>query len=140
MQIGWKSSAEFLTQKMCRALKCFRARPVLPLPKTEAASDSIRVFRSEQIETNVETCYRYGSLGPLARYERLIRLVFSDGSDDVLHYSAVGGSFEYDGVKCNGLRDEEMTVINDALIINTGFPSYRCTLCGKVVPYFVVDR
>ena len=63
----------------------------------------LRVFRSELMRNNVETSWLAGELGPLMRYDRKIRLVFSDGSNTLLTYSAVSGAFSYYGKNASSL-------------------------------------
>ncbi|MBQ6542197.1 MAG: hypothetical protein IJL73_06950 [Lachnospiraceae bacterium] len=79
----------------------------------------LNIFRSEKVKDIVETCYLSGELGPVTCYERNVRLVFSDGSSDLLSYTAVSGAFSYNGQKCIELSDGEMQRINELLGIDT---------------------
>ena len=79
----------------------------------------LRVFRSELMRDNVETCYLAAELGPLLRYDRKIRLVFSDGSSETLTYSAVSGAFYYYGQRCIELNDKDMARVNKLFGIDT---------------------
>ena len=79
----------------------------------------LNIFRSEKVKEIVEACYLAGELGPVTRYERNVRLVFSDGSSDLLNYTAVSGAFSYNGQKCIELSDGEMQRINELLGIDT---------------------
>ena len=79
------------------------------------------VFRSELMRDNVETCYLAAELGPLMRYERKIRLVFSDGSSETLFYSAVSGAFSYYGQRCIELNDKDMARVNKLFGIDTAW-------------------
>ncbi len=79
----------------------------------------LNIFRSEKVKEIVEACYLAGELGPVTRYERNVRLVFSDGSSDLLNYTAVSGAFSYDGQPCIELGNVEMLRINEFLGIDT---------------------
>ena len=79
----------------------------------------LNIFRSEKVKEIVEACYLAGELGPVTRYERNVRLVFSDGSSDLLNYTAVSGAFSYDGQPCIELGNVEMLRINELLGIDT---------------------
>ncbi len=79
----------------------------------------LHIFRSERVKDIVESCYLAGELGPVTRYERSVRLVFSDGSSDLLSYTAVSGAFSYYKQKCIELNDEEMLRINTLFGIDT---------------------
>ncbi|MBQ7600779.1 MAG: hypothetical protein IJU49_01255 [Lachnospiraceae bacterium] len=79
----------------------------------------LHIFRSEHMKDVVETCYLAGELSPVTRYERNVRLVFSDGSSDLLHFTAVSGAFSYSGQQCIELSDVEMRQINELFGIDT---------------------
>ena len=115
-EIGTKTIEDRQTiTQLLEILKCMKDVP----GTEEALLEHQHIFRSEKVKEIVEACYLSGKLGPVTRYERNVRLVFSDGSNDLLSYTAVSGAFSYSGQEGIELSDGDMLRINSFLGIDT---------------------